>query len=169
MSTRFVKKQLSNLAAETSQSAPVQNKPSKKALKRKQKSKAKAVKAAAASDPNQVFQKNLAYFKSTKGAQEETATLMSKVRVAKQLSLAGHNSCDEHQHADKAFICSSWARQQRRTTLQTISTSDLKGSLSLHSHTNANALCCRCIYISLRAALWDAHSVYGTPWQAGPH
>ncbi len=84
MSTRFVKKQLSHLAAETSQLAPVQNKPSKKALKRKQKAKVKAVKAAVAADPHQVYQKNLAYFKSTKGAQQETATLMSKVRLAKQ-------------------------------------------------------------------------------------
>lgn len=167
MSTRFVKKQLSNLAAETSQLAPVQNKPSKKALKRKQKSKAKAVKAAAASDPKQVFQKNLAYFKSTKGAQEETATLMSKVCVAKQLSTAGatlvmnismlthilHTALGQGNNEGRRF------RRFRLLTWDPFSA----------QQNYATASCCRRIYSSVHAALWDAHSADGLPRQAGPH
>jgi hypothetical protein len=91
MSSRLVKRQLSHLASESTPQQPASLQPQSKAAKKKlRKAKAKALKAraaAAAKDPKQVYQKNLHYFKSTKGPQGETAELMNKARAPPRAAL----------------------------------------------------------------------------------
>jgi hypothetical protein len=140
MSSRLVKRQLSTLAAAPDTPQPSSLQPQTRAAKKKaRKVKAKALKAraaAAAKEPHQVYQKNLAYFRSTKGPQGETAELMNKVRAVNMVQstaarpphIAGCRSPNTHPARPPR---SCWASlQPTRTTIRTTSTCD---SVMAHS------------------------------------